>query len=393
VAELWTCNQGVEADETLPYAEFWMGAHVGAPSHVDGTANTSLKDWIEIHPESVGKQVPTKLQGWKRALPFLFKVLSVGTALSIQAHPDAALAVQLRQRRPDAYPDDKPKPEMAVALRDFEALCGFRKAASVAETARDVPELEEMLGGPQSTQALATGHEKALRDAFRHLMTCEPELAKQKAQKLVDRLQHERETRTLCPEEEWVLKLSVQYPGDVGVFCVFVLNLLRLKPGEAVALGANEPHAYLQGEIVEIMAASDNVVRAGLTPKFRDTEVLCDMLTYKQGTPEVMQGVEEDGVIVYRPPFPEFELHWIVLEGAGSKTIVADRGPSILLVFEGTCDFHVDEPALVDANLLLNVQGSKGSVLFLPAHTQVHLRSHERGASIFQAKCNEQDFE
>jgi len=390
VAELWTRNQGCEADETLPYAEFWMGAHVGAPSHVEGTSQTSLKDWIEAHPESMGEEVPIKLQGWRRALPFLFKVLSVGTALSIQAHPDASLAVQLRKRRPEAYPDDKPKPEMAVALRDFEALCGFRDAKSVAETARNVPELEQVIGGPHATQALGTGEEKALRDAFRHLMNCEPQRAQEAAKLLVDRLRREMEFRTLCPEEEWALELAKQYPGDVGIFCVFVLNLLRLKPGEAVALGANEPHAYLKGDIVEIMAASDNVVRAGLTPKFRDTQVLCDMLTYKQGTPEVMQGEEtENGVVVYRPPFPEFELHRISLEKAGSKTVRADKGPSIFLVYEGTCDFHADKPALADANLHLDVEGAKGTVVFLPAHTQIQLTARARDAVVYQAKCNE----
>jgi mannose-6-phosphate isomerase len=88
--------------------------------------------------------------------------------------------------------------------------------------------------------------------------------------------------RQLTEKEELVLQLEKQYPADVGVLAIFFLNYVKLVPGEAVYLDANVPHAYLSGEIVECMAASDNVVRAGFTPKFRDTQTLCSMLTYKQ---------------------------------------------------------------------------------------------------------------
>lgn len=81
-----------------------------------------------------------------------------------------------------------------------------------------------------------------------------------------------------------MLRLEKQYPGDVGVIAAFLFNYVKLSPGEALYLGANEPHAYLFGECIECMATSDNVVRAGLTPKNRDVETLCSMLTYKQVT-------------------------------------------------------------------------------------------------------------
>lgn len=91
-----------------------------------------------------------------------------------------------------------------------------------------------------------------------------------------------RQVRELTAKEDLVIELEKQYPADIGVLSVFFLNYLQLVPGEAVCLDANEPHAYLSGEIVECMAASDNVVRAGFTPKYRDTQTLCSMLTYKQ---------------------------------------------------------------------------------------------------------------
>ena len=83
-------------------------------------------------------------------------------------------------------------------------------------------------------------------------------------------------------KEQLVLRLEKQYPGDVGVISAFFFNYVKLNPGEALYLGANEPHAYIYGECIECMATSDNVVRAGLTPKHRDVQTLCSMLTYKQ---------------------------------------------------------------------------------------------------------------
>ena len=86
----------------------------------------------------------------------------------------------------------------------------------------------------------------------------------------------------MTDKEQLALRLEKQYPADVGVIAAFFLNHVKLAPGEALFLGPNEPHAYLSGECVECMATSDNVVRAGLTPKHRDVQTLCSMLTYKQ---------------------------------------------------------------------------------------------------------------
>uniref|UniRef100_A0A453HXT6 Uncharacterized protein n=1 Tax=Aegilops tauschii subsp. strangulata TaxID=200361 RepID=A0A453HXT6_AEGTS len=88
--------------------------------------------------------------------------------------------------------------------------------------------------------------------------------------------------RTFTEKEQLVLSLEQQYPGDVGVLSAFFFNYVKLRPGEALYIGANEPHAYLSGECVECMATSDNVIRAGLTPKYKDVQTLCSMLTYKQ---------------------------------------------------------------------------------------------------------------
>ncbi len=124
-----------------------------------------------------------------------------------------------------------------------------------------------------------------LRGAFTALMTAEPSAVTASIAALAARLRaDEAAGRRLAPREALALRLDAQYPGgDVGVLSSFFLNHVTLQPGQAIYLAANEPHAYLAGELVECMATSDNVIRAGLTPKFKDVRVLCDSLTYEQG--------------------------------------------------------------------------------------------------------------
>lgn len=393
MAELWSLNQGTEPDDSKQYAEFWMGSHIGDPSHLhDSVDKMSLQDWIASHPEAIGK-LPETLQTWKNTLPYLFKILSVGSALSIQAHPDAKLALELRASRPEAYPDNKPKPEMALALNDFEALCGFRTMENITTMVQQVPELSEILESGQTDQSVMGSGQIALKAMFQRLMTCEPKRAAQAVEKLFCRLTEEKKQRNLTAEESWALRLAQHYPEDIGVFCVFLLNLIHLQPGEAVALGANEPHAYLQGDIVEVMAASDNVVRAGLTSKFRDVDVLCNMLTYNQGYPEIMKGEEiQEGVLVYRPLFPEFELHSITIKPQCSIKLKAMLGPAIILVLSGNCSFHAEKVTVKNAGLVSEVKGSKGTVVFVSTQTVLQLEALEEKVCMFMAKCNEKYF-
>ncbi|KAF5193483.1 Mannose-6-phosphate isomerase [Thalictrum thalictroides] len=113
-------------------------------------------------------------------------------------------------------------------------------------------------------------------------MSADKDAVAEMVNKMKTRLNLEMKVRQLTDKEEMVLQLDKQYPNDVGVISAFLFNYVKLNPGEALYLGANEPHAYLSGECIECMATSDNVVRAGLTPKLRDVPTLCSMLTYKQ---------------------------------------------------------------------------------------------------------------
>ena len=325
-----------------------MGAHPSGMSQVVGggeqaqapTEGVSLREWLEAHGAEacLGSAVARR---WGGALPMLFKVLSVRTALSIQAHPDKALAERLHKERPQVYKDDNHKPEMALALEPFEALCGFVEAAQLRNALSAHPELRECVGEANAANADAAAGDAekeraALVACFRAVMRADDALRQKCTRELNARLAGAGD---LPPKEKLYLRLFEQYPDDIGTLAVFFLNYVTLQPGEALYLGANEPHAYLSGQCVECMATSDNVVRAGLTPKLRDTEVLCNMLTYRMGTPHVLRGEAVDGCKrLYAVPAPtdEFEVAAITVAPGEAYQLAANAGPQVVLCYSGT---------------------------------------------------------
>jgi len=141
----------------------------------------------------------------------------------------------------------------------------------------------------------------------------------------------------LAPVDELAARLHEQYPGDVGVFCAYMLNYMVLEPGEALFLAANEPHAYIAGDCVECMATSDNVIRAGLTPKFKDVKVLCSSLTYNDGPPHVVAPEPiADSVLRYVTPVPEFLVDRALVPPGEVATLPASPFVSIIVVLEGS---------------------------------------------------------
>ena len=134
-----------------------------------------------------------------------------------------------------------------------------------------------------------------------------------------------------------ILRLAAQFPGDSGAMAPFFLNYLLIAPGESFFMAANEPHAYVAGEIIECMACSDNVVRAGLTPKFKDVENLVSMLTYSMGGPSIDAGAPcgDPRILRYTPPVPEFEVCVASCNPGEELTIPNLKVPSIFIVIEG----------------------------------------------------------
>ncbi|KAA8494066.1 Mannose-6-phosphate isomerase 1 [Porphyridium purpureum] len=307
--------------------QLWMGDHPSAPSVVP----------------ALGISLAELLEQRGVALPYLFKVLSVQQALSIQAHPDRALAAKLHAARPDKYPDDNHKPEMSIALTNFRALCGFRSVELIAQDLARLPQLQELVGKPLSAKMQDAAHlddaearRSVLREFFAAVMNCDTQSVALLCKSLKERITSS--SATTVPLDDLFMELEVQYPGDVGCFAAYYLNYIELPPGRAFFMAANEPHAYLEGHCIEIMARSDNVVRAGLTPKFKDVDALVHMLTYNHGVVHYIEGIPRgDYTHVYQPPVSEFQLERVEVPSTnrGGVALPAAKGPCMLLVVTG----------------------------------------------------------
>ena len=315
-------------------------------------------------------------------LPYLFKILSVNTALSIQAHPDIPAAIRLHRERPEVYKDPNHKPEMACAITDFECLCGFQPIRDVLEYIQSVPELGALLQQAKeeaSKEIVDLSSEEnqsaMLKRLFSALMKCDAAFVKPMVEKLQQRLEAAGDAVEM--PHKLALRLTKQYPGDVGVFCVYFLCYKCLKPGQATFLAANEPHAYLSGDCAEIMARSDNVVRAGLTPKLRDVDTLLSMLTYSQlehktkkhyHPGRLLAGAKRDAnTVVYAPPDPavtEFEMERTVVQAGKKYQAGVSTYGSVIFILQG-------QGKAGDMTL------KRGDTFYLPAGKPLHVEATE----------------
>eukprot|EP00124_Ichthyophonus_hoferi_P001753 Ihof_evm3s101 gene=Ihof_evmTU3s101 len=351
VAQLSENITGFTAESNTPYAELWMGTHPKGPATLkkDGTL---LRTWLADNQWALGSKVIDRFGGGE--LPFLLKVLSVKKALSIQAHPDKALAEKLYAANPKNYPDDNHKPEMCIAITTFTGLMGFRPLCELSEHLQQVKELRAVVGEeaskalieyveshPQESQKGGADPKarEVLHGVYASIMHADDALVVSQLTNLMNRLDNtSKDTHTVAEQLAYTIHQS--FPGDVGVFSVFILNFVTLMPGESMFMAANEPHAYLSGDCVECMACSDNVVRAGLTPKFKDVENLLSMLTYKYGpaqehTLHAVPFPSDKYMQMYDPPIPEFALGVITVPTATQYEMAAIDGPSLVLVLEG----------------------------------------------------------
>ena len=306
-----------------PMAEIWFGTHEGSPARlVDG--NQSLSSALG------GKQ-----------LPFLLKILAAESPLSIQAHPNSVQAAEGFARENAAgigfqatdrnYKDDRHKPEMIVALTEFEALCGFKTEKQIRNL------LESMLDPTDVSEGLKTlvSHwleifvgENGLQNLFVDITNRRGNLDGVTAELT--------QQANLSAQFELAARLNILYPGDPGVILALLMNHVWLEPGEALFLPAGNIHAYLSGLGVEIMASSDNVLRGGLTPKHVDVAELQKVLTFVGGPIDLVKTKElSRGLFEYLAPVDDFILYRAELSG---DVVMADLnipGASIVLCTAG----------------------------------------------------------
>jgi len=366
----------VSNPESKPFAEYWLGAHDNAPSELEGATPSRLNEYIRQQPEdTLGANVAERFG----RLPYLLKILDVKDMLSIQVHPskknaelefaaenEKGIALTASHRN---YKDDNHKPELMLALSEFWLLHGFKPEEELMRILVTVPELRFL-------QPVYS------RDGYKGLYKKVMEMPQQEVnaalKPLLDRIVPLYKEQRLRKQDEdfWAARAALTYNEgekiDRGIFSIYFFNVVNVLPGEAVFQDAGLPHAYLEGQNVEIMANSDNVLRGGLTPKHVDVPELLKHVSFQATHPHIIREDNTPGhIVIYKTPAPDFELSKISLQ-AGEKVTIQSHSVEIFLVLEGKVQVEggdgfsrgVGEAFIAFDKAKLNVRADKDTVIY-----------------------------
>lgn len=336
---------GIDNPSQQPMAELWMGAHPKSSSQIIvNDAPQSLREVIAADKRGLlGEAVATRFN----ELPFLFKVLCADQPLSIQVHPSKSAAVEGFARENAAgipidaanrnYKDDNHKPELVYALTPFQAINGFRPLKEIASLLLPVatahPAIEKFIQSPDAAN---------LSELFASLLSMEGEV---KARAL-DIL---REQLSANVGEPWqtISSIAEVYPDDSGLFSPLLLNVIELQPGQAMFLFAETPHAYLNGVALEIMANSDNVLRAGLTPKYIDIPELLANLKFVEKPADSLLTVPVQQGNTQTFPIPVEDFAFAIHTLTAEPLSVEQQSAAIIFCIEGEAVLASGEQQIV----------------------------------------------
>lgn len=368
----------VSNTEKKPFAEYWLGAHPAAPA-VLTDENLSLPDLIAQNAAAaLGEEVAAKFG----ALPYLFKILDVRQMLSIQVHPSKAAAEEEYEKENERgvpltaphrnYKDKNHKPEMMVALSDFYLLHGFKPEAELEAVLDRVKELKFLLpvfkrGGYKALyEDVMTMPQERVDEVLRPLMQAiVPAYEKGELQKNDEHFWAARAALTFCRNGRY----------DRGIFSIYFFNVLHLARGEAIYQAAGLPHAYLEGQNVEVMAASDNVLRAGLTDKHVDVPELMKHVRFDPTHPKIIRA-NGDPEQSFFAPVEEFFLKRYEAEKAVSLS--APTG-TIVFVYEGSGKASAEDET---------VDVKRGEAVFLPAGSKVSVEPLGTALTFYTVSAN-----
>ncbi len=326
--------QGRPTPTEDPEAELWLGAHPASPSRF-ALRGGSLSDAIDDDPRGILGAASVERFGPR--LPFLMKVLAAAQPLSLQAHPDleqARAGYAAEEGFADAdrnYVDAWHKPELLVAVAEFDALCGFRDPveSAAALAALGVPRLKSTIDALRQLDAPT-----ALREGVHSLLATPPGERAALSAEVVAACEPRVDEE---PSYALAVELAASYPGDLGVIVAMLLNRVHLVPGEAVFMPAGNLHAYLRGIGVEIMAASDNVLRGGLTPKRIDVAELLRVVRFEVLTDPVRRPeILGPGLVTWPVPVDDFALHRARVGGDTPAVTLPGAGPRVALCLRGS---------------------------------------------------------
>ena len=364
-----------------PFAEYWLGAHANAPSIIITERSHYRADQFISQNLSgiLGPEVARRFD----SLPYLLKVLDVRDMLSIQVHPDkvhAKLGYESENKkgisRDDParnYKDSNHKPELMLALSDFWLLHGFKKATS----------LEKILTSVDEFKGLAPiFKEGGYAKLYRYVMELDQQKVNAQLQPLLNRIKPHYENGKLKKSEEhfWAARAAGLFNKDGkidrGLYSVYFFNLVQLQPGEAIFQDAGIPHAYLEGQNMEIMANSDNVLRGGLTNKHVDVTELMKHIRFQGIDPHIIRGEKQGSSAeeIYRTPAKDFQLSRIKLASVQSFSLTT-KTTDIYFVFEGN---------IVAKENKIELQCRKGDSFMTIAGAEVKISANQP-AIIFRA--------
>ncbi|WP_313814868.1 mannose-6-phosphate isomerase, class I [Glutamicibacter sp.] len=331
-----------------PQAEMWLGAHPGCPSHT--MQGSSLDAIIADDPQRIlGPDIAQRYA----SLPFLMKVLSAAQPLSIQVHPNLEQARERFARENAAgielsaadrnYKDANHKPEMLYALTDFAALSGFREPEAIIE---DLTALQGFLGADSAgmldeLRSILRGGDP-LASALQFVLDSKQDSSSLVAEICAAISNNEQLAQQVHLAE--LVRINAVYPGDCGVLVALLLNLVYLRPGQAISLAAGNVHAYLRGLGIEVMANSDNVLRGGLTSKHIDVAELLDVTVAEPAPAPLLAPLAAgENSSLYQPGFDEFQLQVIDCVQGQDAVELQLHGAGVLLCTAGS--FRVETRA------------------------------------------------
>ncbi len=352
-------------DQNKPFAEYWMGAHLSAPAIIDTDQYGSITlDQLLEKDKSFG------------SLPYLYKILDVASMLSIQVHPTKVNAVIGYEKEEAAgipidaanrnYKDKNHKPEVMVALSDFWLLHGFLAPALLQKRLEDFKPLNGLV------KAFANDDYKNLYQHFMQLDTAASDaILKPLLEEAIIAVKNGNVDK-LHPHW-WANKY---YNGvvpsshiDKGIFSIYILNIVFIPKNHGIFQGAGLLHAYLEGQNIELMANSDNVLRGGLTPKHVDIQELIQHVQFRATYPAVMEGTPiNNNEVNYPCPVSDFGLSKLVIK-TGEFYTIHTQSIEMLLVMEGQMEingtsFKVGEVAMIKPEQAIELHSTTGTLIF-----------------------------